>query len=156
MKNCIQFHASKDWPKKRLSDSQISKIDVRLQNYFLSPKRLGSENRKGSKFGYNMVLEKLFLGEATEANEDESKMILGFFWFDRKSDSVHQVQRTREYPFMLGQFPEIDPYKKLHELADSYDQMDFWRRLEVCVQNRTKESKKTHLRYTQFFTFGGA
>ena len=67
-------------------------------------------------------------------------MILGFFWHDTESDSLIQVKRARKYPFLLGEFPDIDPYKELYALADS-DESEFWKKLELCVRNRTKASQ---------------
>ena len=141
----MQFASVKDWPKKRMYDAydvEASEIDPRLQNYLLNPNRLGPENRDGSS-GYQTVIEKLFLGDVTNATEDNIKMTLGYFWSDKKADSAgHVIERKRYYPFMLGKFPDMDPYKQLYELADSEEQSDFWMNLEDCVQKKTKERQK--------------
>ena len=100
------------------------------------------ENGYYMDWGFKKLLERLYFGESTDKNNDKLRMALGFFWSeDRDMDSMlRHVTRKREFPIISGQFPDIDPYKTLYELADSEDHNDFWRELEQCVQNRTKAS----------------
>ena len=128
IKSSLTFIAFIDWPK------EYSYVDSSFQSYLLSPQRLGGYSDK-----WIWDLQKKFVGHVTKEENDEFLMTMGYFWSDTNV-SDHEIQRTRKYTHKEMQFPEIDPYKKLYELADSNDTSSFWQELEACQQNRTEAS----------------
>ena len=83
-------------------------------------------------------MQKKFVGRVTEEDSDAFLMTMGYFWsVTNVSDS--ELKRNRKYTHNDMQFPAMDPYKKLYELADSENASSFWVELEACQQNRSEE-----------------
>ena len=129
MISSITFTAVIKWPK------EYSYVDSSFQSYLLSPQRLGDRHPKK----WIGELQKKFVGQVRNEDSDAFLMTLGHFWSDTNV-SDHEVKRTRKYAHAEMQFPEIDPYKKLYELADAENASSFWLGLEACQQNRSEAS----------------
>ena len=84
-------------------------------------------------------MQKKFVGQVRNEDSDAFLMTLGYFWNDTNV-SDHEVKRTRKYTHAEMQFPEMDPYKKLYELADAENASSFWLQLEACQQSRSEAS----------------
>ena len=128
MISSITFTAFLKWPK------EYSYVDTAFQSYLLSPQRLGGNNRQWFR-----DMQRKFSGHVTKEESDMFLMTLGYFWSDINV-SEHETIRTRKYTHKEIQFPEIDPYKKMYELADSENASSFWMELEACQQNRSAAS----------------
>ena len=132
MISSITFTAYIDWPK------EYSYVDSSFQPHLLSPQRLGGNNQQWVR-----DVQKKFVGQVTKEDEDAFLMTMGYFWSDTNV-SDHEVKRSRKYTHNEMQFPEMDPYKKLYELADSENASSFWLELEACQQNRSEASLLAH------------
>ena len=122
----IQFVAYIAWPKEH------SYVDTPFQSYLLSPQRLGRSNGQWVR-----DMQRKFVGHVTKEEADLFLMTLGYYWSD-SNVSDYEIKRNRKYTHKEIQFPEIDPYKNLYELADSQDENSFWLELEGCQQNRSE------------------
>ena len=84
-------------------------------------------------------MQRKFVGHVTKEEADSFLMTLGYYWSDTNV-SDHEIKRSRKWAHEERQFPEMDPYKALYELADSENASGFWIDLENCQQNRSEVS----------------
>ena len=124
----ITFAAMMKWPK------EYSYVDTPFQSYLLSPQRLG-----GYPPQWVSDMQRKFVGHDTKEEADQFLMTLGYFWED-DNVSDHEITRIHKYTHKEIQFPDIDPYSDLYELADSENATSFWVELENCQQNRSAAS----------------
>ena len=124
----ITFAALMKWPK------EYSYVDTPFQSYLLSPQRLG-----GYPPQWIRDMQRKFVGHDTKEEADQFLMTLGYFWED-DNVSDHEITRIHKYTHKEIQFPDIDPYNDLYQLADSENATSFWVELENCQQNRSAAS----------------